>query len=79
MLPVGIGGGPMGVDFSGDCSSTAALLSSRTAAAEARAVRSHSEAERRRRQRINGHLATLRGLLPCAARVYTLAGLGRLY
>ncbi|XP_064939037.1 transcription factor bHLH30-like isoform X2 [Musa acuminata AAA Group] len=38
-------------------------------AGETRAVRSHSEAERRRRQRINGHLATLRSLLPAATRV----------
>ena len=32
-------------------------------------VRSHSEAERKRRQRINAHLATLRTLVPSASRV----------
>ncbi|KAF8007403.1 hypothetical protein BT93_K1418 [Corymbia citriodora subsp. variegata] len=29
------------------------------------ALRNHSEAERRRRERINSHLATLRGMVPC--------------
>lgn len=36
------------------------------------ACKSHREAERRRRQRINAHLSTLRSLLPTAAKV-TLA------
>lgn len=37
--------------------------------AKALAPKSHSEAERRRRERINAHLATLRGLIPCAEKV----------
>jgi ribosomal protein L28 len=39
--------------------------------APSKSSRSHSEAERKRRQRINGHLATLRTLLPSASRVCT--------
>lgn len=34
------------------------------------ALKNHSEAERRRRERINGHLVTLQGLLPFKAKVY---------
>lgn len=33
------------------------------------ALKSHSEAERRRRERINAHLNTLRGLVPCTEKV----------
>ncbi|KAI8001234.1 putative transcription factor bHLH107 [Camellia lanceoleosa] len=33
------------------------------------ALKSHSEAERRRRERINAHLATLRGLVPCTEKM----------
>ncbi|KAJ0438796.1 putative transcription factor bHLH family [Helianthus annuus] len=33
------------------------------------ALKSHSEAERRRRERINAHLDTLRGLVPCTDKV----------
>lgn len=33
------------------------------------ALKSHSEAERRRRERINSHLDTLRGLVPSNAKV----------
>lgn len=33
------------------------------------ALKSHSEAERRRRERINAHLTTLRGLIPLTERV----------
>lgn len=33
------------------------------------ALKSHSEAERRRRERINGHLTTLRRMTPCTDKV----------
>lgn len=35
----------------------------------AMAMKSHCEAERRRRERINGHLAVLRSMVPCADKV----------
>ncbi|KAG8047442.1 hypothetical protein GUJ93_ZPchr0008g12269 [Zizania palustris] len=41
-------------------------------AAARKGARSHSEAERKRRQRINAHLATLRTLVPSASRVHEL-------
>lgn len=50
------------------------ILSSAASATEtaksAEASTSHKEAERRRRQRINAHLSTLRTLLPNTTRVY---------
>lgn len=35
----------------------------------AMALKNHSEAERRRRERINSHLATLRTMVPCSDKV----------
>jgi hypothetical protein len=35
----------------------------------ATALKNHSDAERRRRERINAHLATLRGMVPCTDKV----------
>uniref|UniRef100_A0ACD5Y6U1 Uncharacterized protein n=1 Tax=Avena sativa TaxID=4498 RepID=A0ACD5Y6U1_AVESA len=54
----------------GECS---APVASRKGTAS---VRSHSEAERKRRQRINAHLATLRTLVPSASRMDKAALLG---
>lgn len=36
------------------------------------ALKNHSEAERRRRERINAHLSALRGLVPCTEKVSEL-------
>ncbi|GJN15943.1 hypothetical protein PR202_gb02891 [Eleusine coracana subsp. coracana] len=47
-----------------------------TATRKGPAVRSHCEAERKRRQRINAHLATLRTLVPSASRMDKAALLG---
>ncbi|KAL5230392.1 hypothetical protein ABZP36_029168 [Zizania latifolia] len=56
----------------GECSAEAAAAAARKGAP----VRSHSEAERKRRQRINAHLATLRTLVPSASRMDKAALLG---
>ena len=37
------------------------------------ALKSHSEAERKRRQRINAHLSTLRGFVSCTKKVVYLS------
>ncbi|KAL5200933.1 hypothetical protein ABZP36_035287 [Zizania latifolia] len=66
MVPVRSGEAELGVD--GECSAAAAERSG--------ASRSHSEAERKRRGRINAHLDTLRGLLPSASRMDKAALLG---
>ncbi|CAK9158057.1 unnamed protein product [Ilex paraguariensis] len=50
------------------------ILSSSSASDHVKAItanKSHSEAEKRRRRRINGHLATLRTLVPKATKVRT--------
>ncbi|KAJ1376902.1 Myc-type, basic helix-loop-helix [Sesbania bispinosa] len=52
------------------CPSTARVGKNEISEAKAlAALKSHSEAERRRRERINGHLATLRGLVPSTEKV----------
>lgn len=55
----------------GECSPLALAATTRSGMG-----RSHSEAERKRRQRINAHLATLRTLLPAASRMDKAALLG---
>ena len=52
-----------------EVSTTSSSTGSGRSATEARALKVHSEAERRRRQRINGHLARLRSLLPNTTKV----------
>lgn len=52
------------------CSSAARVGKNEICEAKAlAALKNHSEAERRRRERINGHLATLRGLVPSTEKV----------
>ncbi|RCV12031.1 hypothetical protein SETIT_2G235400v2 [Setaria italica] len=69
MVPVGSDEADMAA-MDGECSPPAA------AATRSGPSRSHSEAERKRRQRINAHLATLRTLLPAASRMDKAALLG---
>ncbi|XP_040382516.1 transcription factor bHLH30-like [Oryza brachyantha] len=61
----------------GECSAAAAVArKGGQQQQQAVVVRSHSEAERKRRQRINAHLATLRTLVPSASRMDKAALLG---
>jgi hypothetical protein len=46
--------------------------SRKSTAEAAQALKIHSEAERRRRERINAHLATLRRMIPDATQVCRL-------
>ncbi|CAL4958993.1 unnamed protein product [Urochloa decumbens] len=48
-----------------DAAAASAEKCDRRAEKAAMALKSHSEAERRRRERINAHLATLRTMVPC--------------
>ncbi|CAN6174608.1 unnamed protein product [Urochloa humidicola] len=70
MVPVGSDEADVAA-MDGECSPPPAAATARTGPS-----RSHSEAERKRRQRINAHLATLRTLLPAASRMDKAALLG---
>ncbi|CAN6217974.1 unnamed protein product [Urochloa humidicola] len=72
MVPVIVGSDEADVAaMDRECSPPPAAAATRTGP-----NRSHSEAERKRRQRINAHLATLRTLLPAASRMDKAALLG---
>lgn len=71
------GGGATG--FVGSSSNSSMKATNNAAAGDvlgpemkaAMAMKSHCEAERRRRERINSHLSTLRGLVPTTSKVYS--------
>ncbi|CAL5063985.1 unnamed protein product [Urochloa decumbens] len=71
MVPVGSDEAEDVAAMDGECSPPPAVATTRSGPS-----RSHSEAERKRRQRINAHLATLRTLLPAASRMDKAALLG---
>ncbi|CAL5073904.1 unnamed protein product [Urochloa decumbens] len=71
MVPVGSDEADDVAAMDGECSPPPAVATTRSGPS-----RSHSEAERKRRQRINAHLATLRTLLPAASRMDKAALLG---
>ncbi|KAK7275859.1 hypothetical protein RIF29_16985 [Crotalaria pallida] len=55
------------------CPAATARIGLKNEAKALAALKNHSEAERRRRERINGHFATLRGLVPSTEKMFLSA------
>ncbi|XP_010920800.1 transcription factor AIG1 [Elaeis guineensis] len=76
LLPRPSNSAPPSLDFGASCPFSSSSVSGRSATA-ARALKIHSEAEKRRRERINAHLSTLRRMIPDADKMDKASLLGR--
>ncbi|KAG1339063.1 transcription factor bHLH51 [Cocos nucifera] len=76
LLPRPPNSAPPFLDFGASYPSSSSSVSGRSATA-ARALKIHSEAEKRRRERINAHLSTLRRMIPDADKMDKASLLGR--